>query len=75
MYPNVRKLMGEKPLGVSCSECNQEFEIAFRQVLDAELVTCPHCQAATHYEMEEETHAMLKEMEDDLVMIANFAQK
>lgn len=73
MYPNVRKLMGEKPLGVSCSECNFEFEVPFRLVLDAEPVKCPHCEAATHYEMESETHDMLHEMEEELVMIANFA--
>lgn len=73
MYPNVRKLMGDKPLGVTCSECNHEFDILFRQLLDADPVKCPHCEAVTHYEMEAETHDMLKEMEEDLSMIANFA--
>lgn len=73
MYPNVRKLMGEKPLGVTCSECEQEFEVPFGLVLDAQPIKCPHCQVVTQYEMEEETHEMLREMEEDLKLIANFA--
>jgi len=73
MYPHVRKLMGEKPLAVTCSECNHEFEVPFRLVLDAEVIKCPQCETSTHYEMETETHAMLKEMEEELIMITNFA--
>lgn len=73
MYPQVRKLMGDKPLGVSCSECEHEFDVPFAMVLDGQPIKCPHCETTTHFEMEAETHEMLREMEEDLTMISKFA--